>query len=420
MSSSVEISALKNGLRIATEPMDLVESASIGLWVGAGTRFEEPRDNGVAHLLEHMAFKGTRRRAARQIAEEIEAVGGHLNAYTGREQTAYYARVLADDVPLALDILSDILLESTFAPEELERERHVILQEIGQAADTPDDIVFDYFQAAAYPDQAIGRPVLGTRDTVAQMPRQAIDAYLDRTYKGPQMVLSASGKVDHAHIVDMAEKAFEKLDGVPAMEPEAATYVGGAHQEDRPLEQVHAVLGFEGFGVHDPDFFALSVYGTLFGGGMSSRLFQEVRENRGLAYSIYSFSSSYRDGGLVSIYAGTGEGQCEELFEVICDQLLDVQSNIEDEEIDRARTQLRAGILMGLESTMGRCEHLAQNILTHNRPLTPAEIGEKLDAVDKAAIIGVGERILSSRPTVALMGPINGFDAHDYVVRRLA
>jgi len=400
--------------------MDLVESASIGLWVGVGTRFEEPRDNGVAHLLEHMAFKGTRRRTARQIAEEIEAVGGHLNAYTGREQTAYYARVLADDVPLALDILSDILLESTFAPEELERERHVILQEIGQAADTPDDIVFDHFQAAAYPNQAIGRPVLGTRETVAQMPRQAIDSYLDRTYKGPQMVLSASGKVNHDDIVQLAEKAFEKLDGLPAAEPDAARYVGGAHLEDRPLEQVHAVLGFEGFGVHDPDFFALSVYGTLLGGGMSSRLFQEVRENRGLAYSIYSFSSSYRDGGLVSIYAGTGEEQSEELFEVLCDQLLDVRSNIDDGEIERAKTQLRAGILMGLESTMGRCEHLAQNILTHNRPLTPAEIGEKLDAVDKAAIIRVGDRILSSRPTVAMMGPINGFDAHDYVVRRLA
>ncbi|MEM8915341.1 MAG: pitrilysin family protein [Pseudomonadota bacterium] len=420
MTSAIQISTLDNGLRVATEPMDGVESASLGLWVGAGTRFEEPASNGVAHLLEHMAFKGTERRAARQIAEEIEAVGGHLNAYTSREQTAYYSRILADDVPLALDILSDILMNSTFEPTELERERQVILQEIGQAADTPDDIVFDHFQMTAYPDQALGRPVLGTRDTVAQMPRQAIDTYLGQTYTGPQMVLSASGKVDHEQIVRLASEVFAKLDQSPAPPPQAAQYSGGAYLEDKALEQVHVVIGLEGVGAYDPDLYALTIYSALLGGGMSSRLFQEVREERGLAYNIHSFTSIYRDSGLFAVYAGTGEGMVEELTGVICDQLLEVQTTLDDEEIERARAQLRASILMSMESTMTRCEHLAQNILTHDRPLSPAELGEKLNAVDRKSLIAVGERLLASKPTVAVLGPTNGFDAHDHVVRRLA
>ena len=420
MTSAIEISTLSNGLRIATDPSTTVESASIGLWVGAGTRFEEPAANGVAHFLEHMAFKGTERRGARQIAEEIEAVGGHLNAYTSREQTAYYARVLAADVPLALDLLADILMHSTFEPEEMERERSVVLQEIGQVADTPDDLVFDQFQTAAYPDQAIGRPVLGTRETVTGFARTTIERYLGGTYRAPHMVLSAAGKVDHQTIVAQAEEAFAGLASSAAAQPEGARYAGGAHVEDKPLEQVHAVLGFEGVSVHDPDFYAMSLFSAVLGGGMSSRLFQQVREERGLAYTIHSFTSSYRDSGIFGVYAGTGENQAEELTAVVCDQLIDALSSLTADEIDRARAQLRAGILMGLESTMSRCEHLANNLLVHNRPLTPGEIEEKLDAVEKDSLIRVGERLLASPPTVAMMGPTNGFDAHGYLVRRLA
>jgi predicted Zn-dependent peptidase len=404
---SVRVTVLDNGLRVASDAMPSVETVSLGVWAEAGTRHEPPEINGVAHLLEHMAFKGTEKRSARAIAEEIEAVGGHLNAYTSRENTAYYAKLLAEDLALGLDIIADILQHSVFDPEELARERAVVLQEIGQAEDTPDDIIFDRFQETAYPDQAIGRPVLGTASIVGAMTGEAIRGYMRRHYSADRLVLAAAGRVDHDRLVELAARAF---DGLPQRQDgavEKADYRGGDFREDRDLEQAHIVLGFAGVDHLDPDHYPISVFSTLFGGGMSSRLFQEVREKRGLVYSIYSFASSYRDGGLFGIYAGTGEREVTELMPLICDEFVKVADSLTDEEVARARAQLRAGLLMSRESTGSRSEQLAQQLMVYGRPVGVSEIVGRIEAVDRAAIAGAARRLLASAPTLAALGPID-------------
>ena len=306
--------------------MDRVETVSFGAYVATGSRNEQESENGVSHFLEHMAFKGTERRTAAQIAEEIEAVGGHINAYTAREQTAYYVKVLKEDTALAADIIGDILTHSTFEPEELERERGVILQEIGQANDTPDDIIFDHFQEHAYPDQPIGRPVLGSEEGIRSMPRTMLTGYMRRHYASSNIVVAAAGNLTHTQILDLVNAHFTDLpsDLAPAMLP--ATYGGGEFREARDLDQVHIVLGFPSVGYGDRDYYPTLLLSTLLGGGMSSRLFQEVREKRGLVYSIYSFSAPFLDGGLFGIYAGTGESEAEELMPITLEELRKVQS----------------------------------------------------------------------------------------------
>lgn len=418
--SSIRVTTLPNGLRVATDTMPDVQSVSLGCWVGVGTRNEAASVNGVAHLVEHMLFKGTRRRSAFRISEEIENVGGQLNAYTTREQTAYYAKVLHEDAPLALDILSDMIQHSTLDAEELVRERTVVLQEIGQSADTPDDIIFDHFQATAYPGQAIGRPVLGSADIVGALPREALVDYIAGHYGAPGMVLSAAGRIEHDRMVDLAMKAFGDLPSGAPPKPETARYTGGDFREDRDLEQMHLVLGFDGVGVHDPDFYAHSVLSTLLGGGMSSRLFQEVREKRGLVYSIYTFTGGYHDGGLFGVYAGTGEDEVAELVPVVCDEIAKVGADVTEDEVARARAQLKAGTLMALESTMSRCEQLGQQILIYDRPIPVEEIVAKIDGVDRDAVVKAATRLRASRPTVAALGPIAKLESYDRIAERLA
>ncbi len=417
---SARVTVLDNGLRVATQAMESVESASLGVWVGAGTRDEEPEINGAAHLLEHMAFKGTERRSALAIAEEIEAVGGHLNAYTSRENTAYYARVLKDDAPLALDIIADILQHSVLDPEELSRERTVVLQEIGQAADTPDDIIFDHFQATAFPDQALGRPVLGTAEIVGGMQRQRLADFMATHYGGGRLVVAAAGNVDHDALVEQAAWAFDSLPDTAPMNAEPARYSGGEFREGRDLEQLHLVFGFAGVGHQDPDMYAESVLSNLLGGGMSSRLFQEIREKRGLVYAIYSFTAFYRDSGLFGIYAGTGDTMAEELVPVLCDELRKATAEITEEEVARARTQLKAGLLMGLESTSNRSEQLGQQLLMFGRALPTSEIVEKVDAVDVAAVRRVACRLLDQPLTLAAMGPVGHLEPYGRIMERLA
>ena len=403
---SVRITTLPSGLRVVTDHIPHVESAAVGVWVDVGARHEAAEVNGVAHMLEHMAFKGTAKRDARRIAEEIEAVGGSLNAYTSRENTAYYARVLKADVPLAVDILSDILQHSTFDETELDRERAVIIQEIGQSFDTPEDLIFDQFQEVLYPDQPLGRPILGTEELIKSIPRADIASYMKRNYMASGMVLAAAGNVDHAALVAQAESAFAEIGtGVP---PTAAParYAGGERFENRDLEQVHFTLGFDGVPYGDPDYYAASVFSYLLGGGMSSRLFQEIREKRGLVYSIYSFTSPYRDGGNFGVYAGTGEKEVDELVPVLCDELNKVASKITAEELARTKAQMKAGMLMSLESTSSRCERLAQNMLIHGRVHSYQEIIDKIDAVDEAAVGRVAQRMMRSKPTVAALGPV--------------
>ena len=403
---SVRITTLPSGLRVVSDHIPHVESAAVGVWVHVGARHEAAEINGVAHLLEHMAFKGTATRSAQRIAEEIEAVGGSVNAYTSRENTAYYARVLKADVPLAIDILSDILQHSIFDETELERERAVIIQEIGQSFDTPEDLIFDQMQEVLYPDQPLGRPILGTEALIKTIPRADIAGYMKRNYTASGMVLAAAGNVDHAALVAQAETAFAEIGQGAPPEAAPARYAGGERYENRDFEQVHFTLGFDGVPYGDPDYYAANVFSYLLGGGMSSRLFQEIREKRGLVYSIYSFTSPYRDAGNFGIYAGTGETEVDELVPVLCDELHKVTVKIDAEELARTKAQMRAGLLMSLESTSSRCERLAQNMLIHGRVFSYQEIIDKIDAVDASAVMNVAQRMLRTKPTVAALGPV--------------
>ena len=417
---SVQITTLDNGLRVITERMDRVETVSVGAWVGVGARHEPEAVNGVSHLLEHMVFKGTKKRSARAIAEEIEAVGGHMNAYTAREHTAYYAKMLKEDLGLAMDVIGDLVQHATLDADELERERHVVIQEIHQLHDTPDDIVFENFQAVAFPDQALGRSVLGSEALIEGMSRDAVLDYMTTHYAAPVSVVSAAGALDHDRVVDMVRHTFADLPaGAPAAR-EAARYVGGDVRVDRDLEQVHITLGFEGLAYDDDDYYAASVLSALLGGGMSSRLFQEVREKRGLVYSIYSYQSAYADGGLFGVYAGTGSGEVTELMPLIADELNKVRLSVDEDEVARARAQLKASILMSLESTSSRCEQLARQMLIYGRPVPAEEIVAKVDAVTADDVVRVAERLFSTKPTLSAIGPLANLEADDTFAARLS
>jgi predicted Zn-dependent peptidase len=417
--SEVRETRLPSGMVVITDPMATVETLSAGVWVDAGTRHEPAAINGVSHLLEHMAFKGTKRRSARDIAEEMDAVGGHLNAYTARDHTAYYAKVLKEDSALAVDIVADILQHSVLDPEELAREQAVVVQEISQAIDTPDDIIFDHFQAAAFPGQPLGRPVLGTEDLVRGMTRTTVLDYMQGHYSAPNMVLAAAGRIEHDQLVEMADKAFSALPGVTRPTPAPGRYVGGEYREERDIEQVNLVLGFQGQAYRDPDYHAATVLSTLLGGGMSSRLFQEVREKRGLAYSVYSFASSYQDNGLFGIYAGCGEDEVTELVPVLCDEIVAVTAGVAEAEVERARAQLKASMLMSLESTTSRCELLARQHAVYGRPVPMAEVVAKVMAVTAADVVRVAKRLFSGPPTLAVLGPVGRVESFDKIGDRL-
>src|SRR5450756_627011 len=318
---SVEVTRLPSGLSVVTDRMPHLESASLGVWAGAGSRNEAPDEHGISHLLEHMAFKGTKRRTSRQIAEEIEAVGGDLNASTSAESTGFYARVLKADVPLALDVLSDILSEPTFEPEELRREQNVIVQEIGAVEDTPDDLVFERLHETAFPKQPLGRSILGTPETVRSFNSASIRTYLSRNYRAPDMLVAAAGAIEHKEIVAEAEQRFASFIGPAAPQPEPAHFGGGTRVETRDLEQVHIALALQGLAVRDEQLYSLQVFTNVLGGGMSSRLFQEVRENRGLCYAIHAFHMPYSDTGMFALYAGTDEADAPELMRVAIDQI---------------------------------------------------------------------------------------------------
>ncbi|MBX9620926.1 MAG: insulinase family protein [Alphaproteobacteria bacterium] len=402
---TVKITTLDNGLRIITDDIPGILSASLGLWVDVGARYESPEVNGISHFLEHMAFKGTTSRSAKQIAEEIENVGGHLNAYTSKENTAYHARVLENDVPLALEIIADIIQNSTFEPAEVEREREVILQEIGQAHDTPDDIIFDYFQETAFPNHPLGRPILGSPDNVRRIQQSDLKKYMTQEYSASRMIFAATGAVKHEKIVDLCQKHFSKLSNHETQNYENSSYQGGHFFQNRQLEQVHLLVGYESCPYGHPDFYPISVFSSLLGGGMSSRLFQEVREKRGLVYSVYSFNTSFRDAGVFGIYAGTGEKQVDELLPTVKNVLETFPHTLEDKEIDRSKAQMKAGILMSLESTSNRCEQLAQQMMIYKRHVSPQELIEEVNAVTRENLIDVAQRLTSKVPTFVSIGP---------------
>ncbi len=404
---SVEFHTLSNGFRIVTEHMPGLESASLGIWVTAGARHERLSQNGIAHFLEHMAFKGTKTRSALDIAEAIEDVGGFINAYTSREMTAYYVRALRADVGLALDVISDILLNPVFDPAEIEVERGVILQEIGQALDTPDDVVFDWLQEAAYPGQAIGRSILGPAERVKNFNRDDLQGFVAERYGPAQMILSAAGSVDHDTIVHQAERLFGHLATRDSSTVEPAQFTGGEQREVKDLEQAHFTLALEGPDYHDPDIYTAQIFASAFGGGMSSRLFQEVREKRGLCYTIFSQAGAFSDSGMMTIYAGTSGDQLGELAGLTIDEIKRAADDMSDAEVARARAQMKAGLLMGLESPAARAERLARLVEIYGKVPPLAETVAKIDAVDTRMVRDfAGGLTQNANAALALYGPV--------------
>jgi predicted Zn-dependent peptidase len=409
---SVNVTRLPSGLTVITDSMAHLETAALGVWTGVGGRDEKADEHGMSHLLEHMAFKGTTTRSARDIAEEIEAVGGDLNAATSTETTAYYARVLKADVPLALDVLADILAHPSFDPEELEREKSVIEQEIGAAQDTPDDVVFEHLSELCYPDQPIGRSLLGTAQTLATFSRDHLNDYLSTHYHGPDMVVAAAGAVDHARVVEDVEQRFASFAAAPAPKPAPATFgKGGSRVIHRDLEQAHLTLALEGLPQSDPALFSLQVFTNILGGGMSSRLFQEVREKRGLCYAIYTFHAAYSDTGFFGLYTGTDPADAPEMMEVIVDEIGNAVETLTEAEVARAKAQMKAGLLMALESCSARAEQMARHILAYGRLLTADELIARIDAVSVDTTRDAARGLLGrGRPAVAALGSGRGLE----------
>jgi predicted Zn-dependent peptidase len=403
---STQTTRLVNGLRVVSHHMAHLETVSLGVWVAAGARHEQASEHGISHLLEHMAFKGTERRSATDIAEEIEAVGGELNAATSLETTAYFARILKGDIAIALDILADILQIPRYAEDELEREREVILQEIAATRDSPDEIAYELLQDAAFTNQAIGRPILGTTESVTRFSAEDLRAFLAANYGAGRMVLSAAGSVDHDELVRHAEAQFGRLNGGVGGRFEPARYVGGTRTSAKPFEQSHLVMAFAGPSYRARDFYTAQVFSGLFGGGMSSRLFQEVRERRGLCYAIYSSCWALADTGLFGIHAATGPEMMGKLIEVVGDELMAAAAEKPaDGELARAKAQLKAGLLMGLESSSARAEQMARQLLLFDRLMEPPELIERIDAVTADAVRELAANLVgASRPSVAVVG----------------
>lgn len=418
---SVESTTLKNGMTVLTHNMSHLESASLGVWVKSGSRSEHEDEHGISHLLEHMAFKGTNTRTARQIAEGIEGVGGEVNAATSVEHTGYFARVLKEDVTFAADIISDILQNSLFDEKELAREQQVIVQEIGASKDDPDDHVFDLFQGVSFPKQPIGRTILGTAESVRAFDPAAIRRYMGRNYTGDRMILAAAGNVDHDALVRVAEDRFSALEPNSAgSDPLTANFIGGDERQPTDHEQAHIVLGLEGRPYNSDGFYAVQILSSILGGGMSSRLFQEVRENRGLCYSVYAFHWAFADSGIFGIAASTGQDEVGELVPVILDELRRATESITDEEVARVRNQIRAGLLMSLESPSSRAGQIARQQILWGRTIPLAETVERIERITADRVKRVASQLFDTdRVSIAGIGPVQHLPDHASVVSRL-
>ena len=407
----VKRSIFDNGVRVVTETMAHVGSVSLGIWVENGSRYETRAQAGISHYLEHLFFKGTERRTAPQIAEEFEGVGGHFNAFTGKECTCYYAKVLAEHLPLAEDILSDILLHSRFAPDEIDRERSVIVQEILQNEDTPDDFVHDLFSLQYWPEHPLSFPVCGRMETVEAFTQTDFLEFVEERYRPNRLLIAAAGKIDHERVVEWAQSQFGSLRGksdVPASEPPAGQR--SFKLIEKPLEQMHLCFGAPGISQCAEDRFAAYLMNTALGGGMSSRLFQEIREKRGRAYSVYSFLSSYADGGCLGIYAGTSPQWIGEVITLIREQLDALhREGLRPEELTRVKNQLKGNLLLGLETTDNRMNRIARNEIYMGEDMSPEKVADLIEATTNDEIIALARRIL--RPehyAVTLLGDLKG------------
>ncbi|EPX78791.1 M16 family metallopeptidase [Salipiger mucosus] len=419
---TVDLTTLPNGMRVVSERMPSMKSAAIGVWVTAGGRNERPEQNGVAHFLEHMAFKGTKTRSALQIAEQIEDVGGYINAYTSREVTAYYARVLENDTRLAVELIADILRNPVFDNREIETERGVILQEIGQSLDTPDDVIFDWLQERAYADQPLGRTILGETENIRRFGKGDLSTFVEEHYGPEQLILSAAGAVDHEALVAQAEALFGDMGSRKATGPEPARFTGGEMRREKALEQAHMALAFEAPGYRDPSFFTAQIYSIALGGGMSSRLFQEIREKRGLCYTIFAQSGAYADTGLMTIYAGTGGEDLRDLATLTIDEMKRAASDMTPEEVARARAQMKAGLLMGLESPASRAERMARMIQIWGKVPAIEETVARIDNVTTGDVRLFSESMAAeSSAALALYGPVGSApDLGELQARRAA
>jgi predicted Zn-dependent peptidase len=403
---------LDNGIRIVSHEMPDNRSVSLGIWVENGSRHESEAENGISHFIEHLLFKGTERRSAAQIAEEMDAVGGVINAFTSKENTCYYAKVLDENLPLAIDLLSDIFLHSSFDAEEIERERSVILQEISQAEDTPDDYVHDLFNLDFFKDHPIGWPICGRQETVNGFRRQDIVDFFKARYRPHRVVVAAAGNFRHAALVEEMGARLGSIDGAPVSAagnlhgdrvPEMAN---GVYPHIKPLEQAHLCLGMSGIHQTHPKRYIGYVLNTLLGGGMSSRLFQEIREKRGKAYSVYSFSSSYRDVGYLGVYAGTNLESTEEVVDLITAELQKLAGGeITDTELQRTLGQLVGSTMLSLESTDSWMSHIARNEIYFGHAVTTDEICRRIRAVSRAEVIELAKELFhNDAMTLTLLG----------------
>lgn len=418
---TIQSTTLSNGLRVITDTVPTVESVALGVWCDVGTRHEDMTHNGVAHMVEHMMFNGTPTRSAQDIVGEIESVGGQMNAYTSREVTAYYVHLLKEDTEKAIDVISDMMQRPTFPDNEIEKERGVIVQEIGMTNDTPDDLVFDLYQETAYPNQALGAPILGTAEIVEGMKKQTMFDYVENFYTPKNLVLSASGNLDHDQFVKWSEQYFNSLPTDKKREALHANYRGGECRTVKDLEQSHIVLGFQGIHKSHDKYYAAILLSTILGGGMSSRLFQEVREKRGLVYSTYASHSAYVDDGQFEIYAGTGPEKLPELMPVICDELKKIAAEkVGEEELERAKSQLRAGILMGRESMLSRVNRQAKHLIYFNEEVSIPTIIQKIDAVNSNDIQEIAAQIFKGKPTLSALGALDQLEDFSSIEKRLA
>ncbi|WP_025772268.1 M16 family metallopeptidase [Thioalkalivibrio sp. HK1] len=401
------LTELPNGLKVATHPMPHAKSLFVGVWVNAGARDERDSEAGIAHMLEHIAFKGTKSRTARDIAIEVENVGGDMNAHTGREETAYHMRLLPEHLDMGIDILADILTNPTMPEDEIERERGVIIQEIGQALDEPDDLLHDLFARAAYGEHTLGRPILGSVDNIKAFSRDDLTGFMNRHYGSGQMLVVASGAVDHEDFVRRVEAKLGGLENAENAERITPKWHGGRSIEARDhLEQMHILVGLPAFGAYDERRYALSLFSTILGGGMSSRLFQEVREKRGLCYTIFSYPDLYSDSGHFSIYSGTSAEQVNEMLAVTAEQIVDLADGVSADELERVKTQVRSSMVMSRESVQACGRSLAGQILRLGEPQDDSEILNKYAAVSLADIKSIAADLINGGPpTIAAIGP---------------
>ena len=401
-----QISRLDNGLTVASWALPGVETAAVALTAQAGSRHEQASVNGLAHLFEHMVFKGTGRRSARQIAEEMEDVGGQLNAWTSRDTTMFHARLLARDLPLGVDLIADLVTRARFDDGDILREKEVVLQELGEARDTPDDIVFDHLQDAAYPGQALGRSILGDEASLARITREDLLGWQAAHYAPQRLTLVAAGKVDHGALCRMAEAAFPAAPGAAAtaLPGEAVRFHPGRHHDGRRIEQAQLTAGWAAPGHHDPAQDAAMLFTLAAGGGMSSRLFQQLREERGLAYTVSAALQPYADAGLMSVHAATDPKQAAAARDLVMTVLHETAAGLEQAELNRARAQAVAGLLMALEGPQGAADYLGRSLIVHGRFLPPADLVARIEAVDVEAARAAGAAMLAQAPARAEIG----------------